>query len=90
MTSSEGPESPFYIGSIYGGVDNSRRRSLMESFDAHPVRGPYCGECGYDRICGGCAANNYLATGSVNGPPEVFCWWRRLLLAEAGKTEEVG
>lgn len=91
MTSSEGPESPFYIGSIYGGVDNSRRRSLMESFDAHPVRGPYCGECGYDLICdGGCAANNYLATGSVNGPPEVFCWWRRLLLAEAGKTEEVG
>lgn len=91
MTSSEGPESPFYIGSICGGVDNSRRRSLMESFDAHPVRGPYCGECGYDRICdGGCAANNYLATGSVNGPPEVFCWWRRLLLAEAGKTEEVG
>lgn len=42
MTSNEGEESAFYIGSIYSGVDNNRRRALAESFDSVPVRGEYC------------------------------------------------
>ena len=42
MTSNEGEDSAFYIGSIYTGVDNEQRRALMESFDMLPVRGEYC------------------------------------------------
>ena len=89
MTSNEGAESPFYIGSIYSGVDNARRRALMESFDALPVRGEYCDDCGYDRICdGGCVANNYMLTGSLGAVPEVYCWWRRELLRQAERIEK--
>ena len=89
MTSNEGAESPFYIGSIYSGVDNAGRRALMESFDALPVRGEYCDDCGYDRICdGGCVANNYMLTGSLGAVPEVYCWWRRELLRQAERIEK--
>lgn len=89
MTSNKGAESPFYIGSIYSGVDNQRRRALMESFDALPVRGEYCDDCKYDRICdGGCVANNYMITGSVSVMPEMYCWWRRLVLGEAERIKE--
>ena len=84
MTSNEGDESPFYIGSIYSGVDNERRRALAESFDSVTAWGEYCAECEYDRICdGGCVANNYMVTGKLGALPEVYCWWKRLLLAEA-------
>ena len=84
MTSNEGKESLFFIGSIFAGVDNSRRLALAESFNSVPAWGEYCDECEYDRICdGGCVANNYMITGKLGGVPEVFCWWRRLLLGEA-------
>lgn len=89
MTSNELEDSPFYIGSIFSGVDDDRRRALMDAFDALPVRGEYCAECEYDRICdGGCVANNYMTTGSVNVLPEVYCWWKRLILHEAGRAKE--
>jgi radical SAM protein with 4Fe4S-binding SPASM domain len=89
MTSNEGEESLFYIGSIYSGVDNSRRRALASSFDSVSAWGEYCGECEYDRICdGGCVANNYMVTGKLGGLPEVYCWWKRLLLHEAMRVKE--
>ncbi len=89
MTSNEGEGSPFYIGSIYSGADNARRRALMESFNALPVRGECCDECEYDRICdGGCVANNYMVTGKLNGMPEMYCWWRREILHEAERVKE--
>ena len=89
MTSNEGEDSAFYIGSIYGGVDNNRRRALAESFDSVPVWGEYCGECEYDRICdGGCVANNYMVTGKLGGMPEMYCWWRRTVLHEAMRVKE--
>ena len=91
LTSNGGEESPFYIGSVFGGADEGRRRALMASYDAAGARGEYCAECELDRICdGGCAANNYLATGAVNVLPEVYCWWRRLLLREARRISEGG
>ena len=81
LTSSGGEDSPFYIGSIYSGADNGRRRALMGSFDALPAGSERCAHCELDRICdGGCAANNFLATGRLGEPPEVYCWWRRELL----------
>ena len=84
MTSNEGEESLFYIGSIYSGVDNNRRRALAADFDSVSAWGEYCGECEYDRICdGGCVANNYMITGKLGGLPEVYCWWKRFLLHEA-------
>lgn len=89
MTSNEGEESAFYIGSIYGGVDNNRRRALAESFDSVPVRGEYCDVCEYDRVCdGGCVANNYMVTGKLGGMPEMYCWWRRTVLHEAMRVKE--
>lgn len=89
MTSNEGEESPFYIGSIYTGVDNERRRALMERFDMLPVRGEYCDVCEYDRVCdGGCVANNYMITGYVNELPEMYCWWRREVLFNAARIKE--
>ena len=89
MTSNEGPESPFYIGSVYTGVDDARRLALMEAFDARPVRGEDCAGCKYDRICdGGCVANNYMLTGSLGAVPEVYCWWRRELLRQAERIEK--
>lgn len=82
LTSNEGGE--FYIGSVFTGADEARRRALMARFDAAPARGEYCAECEYDRICdGGCVANNYMVTGKLGVLPEVYCWWKRLLLAEA-------
>lgn len=90
MTSNEGEDSAFYIGSIYGGVDNNRRRALAEAFDSVPAWGEYCGECEYDRICdGGCVANNYMVTGKLGGMPEMYCWWRRTVLHEAMRVKEV-
>ena len=89
MTSNEGEDSAFYIGSIYGGVDNNRRRALAEAFDSVPAWGEYCGECEYDRICdGGCVANNYMVTGKLGGMPEMYCWWRRAVLHEAMRVKE--
>lgn len=89
MTSNEGEESAFYIGSIYSGVDNNRRRALAESFDSVPAWGEYCDECEYDRICdGGCVANNYMVTGKLGGMPEMYCWWRRTVLHEAMRVKE--
>ena len=86
MTSNEGQESPFYIGSIYSGVDDERRLDLMARFDELSARGGDCEHCEYDPICdGGCVANNYLAGGALNVLPEAYCWWRQLLLREAGR-----
>lgn len=89
MTSNEGEESLFYIGSIFSGVDNNRRRALAAEFDSIPAWGEYCGECEYDRICdGGCVANNYMITGKLGGLPEMYCWWRREVLHEAMRAKE--
>ena len=90
MTSNEGEDSPFYIGSIYTGVDNAKRRALMERYDAMPIRGAYCPECEYDRICdGGCVANNYMITGGLSELPEMYCWWKREVLRQAMRVGEV-
>lgn len=86
LTSNEGEDSPFFIGSVETGVSDGRRLSLIESYDPKKLRGDDCGGCLYDRICdGGCVANNYMACGSVASSPEMFCFWRRLLLDEAIK-----
>lgn len=84
MTSNEGEKSIFYIGSIYTGIEEERRTALMELFDKEDHAGDACAKCRYNRICdGGCVANNYLITGSMNRVPEVYCWWKRIVLNEA-------
>lgn len=94
MTSAEGEDNPFYVGSIFSGVDNRRRRALMDAYNALPVTGAYCSgadgsACEYDRICdGGCVANNYLVHASLNRLPEMYCWWRRELLHQAMRIKE--
>ena len=84
MTSNEGPNSIFFIGNIYSGVDEQRRVRLANMFDKTKVVGDDCSSCRLYRICnGGCAANNYMISGDINTPPQVYCKWRRLLLDEA-------
>ena len=84
MTSNEGEESIFYIGNIYTGIEDERRQALIELFDSDIVKGEDCENCKYNRICdGGCLANNYLLNGSLHKMPEVFCWWKKMLLEEA-------
>lgn len=84
MTSNEGEESIFYIGNIFTEIDDDRRQALMDLFDSVEVTGPNCTSCKYNRICdGGCVANNYLKNGSLHIAPEMFCWWKQLVLNEA-------
>jgi radical SAM protein with 4Fe4S-binding SPASM domain len=84
MTSNEGEESLFYIGNLYSGVDDNKRQTLIELFDSADVSGPNCDTCKYNRICdGGCVANNYLQNGSLHKSPDMFCWWKQVILNEA-------
>jgi uncharacterized protein len=84
MTSNEGDKSIFYIGSIYTGVEDDRRFSLMNAFDSAKSIGSNCGTCRYDRICnGGCVANNYLINGDLNIVPPMYCWWQQTVLDAA-------
>lgn len=85
LCSNGGRESPFYIGNLGEGVSEERRRELMGRYSAERSRGERgCGGCPCAELCdGGCAANNYLATGRLNILPEVYCRWMRLLLRAA-------
>lgn len=84
MTSNDGEDSAFYIGSIYDGIDEARRISLMGLYCAADIKGGDCALCKYNDICdGGCVANNYLITGRINTVPEVCCRWKQVVLEEA-------
>lgn len=81
MTSNEGDKSVFYIGNIYTGVEDDKRQALMDLFDSEVTKGPNCENCLYNRVCdGGCVANNYMVTGSLNGMPPMYCWWKQIVL----------
>lgn len=90
LCSNGGSGSPFYIGSIDGGISERRRRSLMEGYYSEPPRCEHgCGSCPYAGACdGGCAANNYFVTGRTNVLPGTYCRWKRLLLRAAAKAKE--
>lgn len=84
ITSNEGPDSLFYIGNLYDGVDDERRQRLCDLFDAQAAQGPNCHQCLYNSICdGGCVANNYMITGSVSKLPVGYCWWKQSVLERA-------
>lgn len=84
MTSNEEPDSIFYIGNLDTGVDEVRRWSLINSYDPIKNMGPNCKTCYYNRVCdGGCVANNYMTNGDIHVNPDMFCWWRQLLLSES-------
>ena len=80
MTSSD-VNSVFYIGNIYDGTDEDKRRNLMAQYDEKKMFGSNCKSCKLNRICeGGCIANNYLQYGDINHHQEVACWWKQLML----------
>lgn len=87
LCSNEGSASPFYIGSLKDGVSEERRLSLIRAYSRSGPHGEGgCRGCECAKLCdGGCAANNYLATGRVNVLPETYCRWMRLML-KAAKT----
>jgi len=89
MTSNEGEESVFWIGNIFTGIREDRRRALMEAYCEAKVKGMDCRKCLYDGICdGGCVANNYLVTGDINTVPKIQCWWKQTVLGEAIRAME--
>jgi radical SAM protein with 4Fe4S-binding SPASM domain len=77
----------FIIGNIYTGVDEQKRRDIINRFDPRNVistSGKTCKDCKLNRICeGGCVINNYFATGNLNVMPEIMCIWNQTLLEEA-------
>lgn len=77
-------ESPFYIGTIYNGLDESRVRALVDGYDPQRVGNDNCTRCSLDNICnGGCASNNYQLYGDVHRVPEMYCFWSRLIADSA-------
>ena len=84
MTSNEGDESPFYIGNIYSGILDNKRLALMEIFEKENITGVNCETCKFNRICdGGCVANNYLINKNLKMLPEMYCWWKQIILDKA-------
>lgn len=77
----------FGVGDIYSGVDDSKRKRLMNIFDEQPVYSvsfDKCKSCSIDRICsGGCVANNLMINGDMHAVPEVYCEWAQALFNEA-------
>lgn len=77
-------ESPFYLGSIYQGIDDARRKALMADYDSRRCHGKDCTQCRLSRICdGGCVANNYMVNADIRHVPEIHCEWYQMLLEEA-------
>ncbi len=85
-------EEKFKLGDVWNGVDN---KDIQDEFFACNVyTRPECKECWARLYCsGGCAANAYHATGSVNGIYEYGCelFRKRMecaIMLEAAKTLE--
>lgn len=86
LCTNDGVESPFYIGSIYQGVDDARREALAALYDQGEPKGDDCSSCVLDRICnGGCAVNHYLMSGNMHRVPDIDCEWSRILFRTAVK-----
>ena len=85
LTSNEGQESIFYIGNIYTGVEDERRRRLAELFDTVPaISEDGCDDCPVKNICNrGCAANNYMITGRVGTASHGYCFFNKLVYEAA-------
>lgn len=81
LTSNEGPESIFYIGNIYTGVEDERRLKLAELFDTVPATSEDgCDDCPVKNTCNrGCVANNYMITGKVGTASHGFCFFNKLV-----------
>lgn len=77
----------FSIGNIYTGVDESKRRMIIEKFDPRMVSrsdGVPCSDCLLYRVCdGGCTINNYLANGDLNIMSDVLCLYYQLTLNQS-------
>lgn len=86
LCTNDGDKSPFYIGNIYSGIDDERRKSLMELWDSKKAYGDDCSSCKLNRICdGGCVANNWLHFRDMHHMQPMNCYWSRLLFDSAVK-----
>ncbi len=84
MSSFENEDSPFYIGTIFDGVDEDRRMAMVLDYNTRRCHGKDCSQCRLDRVCdGGCVANNYMANGDIRSIPTIHCEWYQILLEEA-------
>lgn len=81
LTSNEGRESIFYIGNIYTGTIDERRKRLADTFNSNSTKGDMaCSSCEANIVCnGGCVANNYMITGQLNDCPHGHCFFQRIL-----------
>lgn len=77
-------DSPFWIGSIYTGVDEKRVEALMDNYDPLKVGNEKCATCPIDAICnGGCVSNNYVLCGDVHKVHPSWCFWRQSIITMA-------
>lgn len=77
-------DSPFYLGSIWDGIDDVRREKLIGLFDEKPLKGKNCAACDLNLICsGGCAPNNYAMFGDLSLVPPIYCDWTTILFNDA-------
>ncbi|MPM01432.1 hypothetical protein SDC9_47672 [bioreactor metagenome] len=84
MSSFENEASPFYLGNIFTGIDNSRREFMVTDYDTRRCSGKDCEKCRMNRVCdGGCVANNYMKSGDTKSVSIVHCEWYQMLLEEA-------
>ncbi len=86
-------EEKFRLGDIWTGVTNLEKQSEFSSYNVYTR--PECKDCWAKLYCsGGCAANAYHSTGSVNGVYKYGCelFKKRMecaIMLEAAKLEEL-
>lgn len=74
----------FLVGNLDDGLDTKKASDFINTFAQQEIKGKNCDECGLEPICnGGCVANNFIYSNSLNTVPDVFCIWEQLLLKEA-------
>ncbi|EYE87370.1 hypothetical protein Q428_13670 [Fervidicella metallireducens AeB] len=84
--------SPFIIGDIYNGTDDSKRMDIISKFNPKNVRSTDdmdCKKCPFYMICdGACTINNYFATGDLNIMPSILCFYYQCLYKEALRVQK--
>lgn len=75
MPSNEGSTSPFWIGSIYTGIDTERQNNIFQACRPFIQQGDMpCEQCSAYYFCyGGCASQNYLSTNHIRHCSHEYC-----------------
>jgi uncharacterized protein len=82
-----GPESPWCIGHVSTGIDETARRKLYEQSQAEK---PFCAGCAIQERCNNtCGCLNWQTTGTINGISPVLCRHERMLVPIADRVGRI-